>query len=68
MARTAQYLSIAEIARRLDVPRHRVVWILDTYAVSPSAVIGECRGYTEAAVKTVREHLDRIDSSRLAAL
>jgi hypothetical protein len=68
MASPHRYLSIADIARRLDVPRHRVLWVVDTYSVRPAATIGECRGYTEASVKTVREHLDRIDSSRLAAL
>jgi len=63
-----RFLSIADIARRLDVPRHRVVWVLDAYAIPIAAQVGECRGYKESAVESVREHLSRIDSARLATV
>lgn len=65
--RARVYLSVSDLARRLDVPRHRVLWVVTYYAVPYKVQVGECRGYDESAVEVIREHLARIDSEKAAA-
>ena len=53
----ARYLSVADIATRLNVPRHRVVYLLAVYCIPHAAMVGECKGYDEAAVESVKQRL-----------
>ena len=56
-----RYLSVSDIAERLNVPRHRVVYALMIYAIQPSVRVGHsdnaCTGYDDAALEQVRARL-----------
>lgn len=67
-ATATKFLSIADIARNLNVPRHRIVWVLDAYAVAPAVEVGDCKGYTNEAQAEISKHLERIYSSRLSRI
>ena len=53
----ATYLSIADIAERLNVPRHRVAYLVVVFAIHPAVRVGSCAGYAEDAVEQVRRRL-----------
>ena len=53
----ARFLSVSDIAARLNVPRHRVVYLLAVYCIPHAAIVGECKGYDDAGVEAVKRHL-----------
>lgn len=55
------FLTVAQIAERLDVPRHRVVYALQVNAVPHAVMVGDIKGYDESALEVVR---DRIRAER----
>lgn len=59
-----RFLTIADIARRLGVMRHRVVWVLATREIRHDVELGDAHGYSEEAVAAIRKELDAIDSRR----
>jgi len=68
MNAAATFLSVADIAHRLNVPRHRVVYVLAVYSIPPAVRIGHtdnaCTGYDETGFEKIRERLssDRRES------
>ena len=61
-------LTISEIARRVDVPVHRVEYIIRTRSVRPVRVAGNCRIFTDQDVDRIAAELRRIDAERGVAL
>jgi hypothetical protein len=51
------FLTVAQIAERLDVPRHRVVYALQVNAVPHAVEIGDLKGYDESALEVIRERI-----------
>jgi len=64
VATPTRFLTIADMARRLSVPRHKVVWIIATRGIRHAAEIGEQHGYDEASENEIRAHIAAIHSSR----
>ena len=54
-------LTCGEIARRLQVPAHRVDWILRTRGVEPIGRAGCIRIYDEGTVAYVKGEIERQD-------
>ncbi len=59
-----KFLTIAEIARALDVPRHRVAWIIKARAILHAAELGDQHGYTPEAMAEAKRELQLIDARR----
>lgn len=57
MSTLPHYLTAADIAQTLDVPRHRVVYLLAALEVQPAATVGKRKAYAEAIVEQVRAQL-----------
>ena len=58
------YLTIKDIARQLNVPRHRVVWVIASREIRHACQVGEVHGYTDQAVQQIAQALRDIDSQR----
>lgn len=58
------YLTIADIAQRLDVPRHRVRWIIASREIEHSVTVGEVHGFAEQAAQEIEREIKAIDSKR----
>ncbi len=56
--------TVGEIARRLNVPLHRVEYVIRSRGILPAAKAGNARLFTDEDVSVIRSELDRIDSSR----
>ena len=57
-------LTLAEIARRLGEPLHRVAYVVRTRELHPAKRAGNCRLFSEADVELVATELRRIDIGR----
>jgi len=64
MSDPAKYLTIADMARLLDEPRHRVVWILKARDIRHAVELGDQHGYTQDALNEASRELQLIDSRR----
>lgn len=56
------------MARELDVPLHRIIWILATRGIQPTARAGTLRLYSRHAFNLVRDELAAIDAQRKEAV
>lgn len=59
-----KFHTVAAIALRLNLPRHRVDWIIRSRGIAPVAVIGETPGYSDEAISAVNEHAAKITKAR----
>lgn len=59
-----RFLTVADMARRLNVPRHRVVWVLAARSIRHAVELGDVHGYSEEALAAVLRELQLIDSRR----
>lgn len=59
---TERYLSVSDIAERLNVPRYRVIYVLAVYSINPVVRVGHsnnaCSGYDEKALEEIRRRLN----------
>lgn len=58
--------TVARIAERYQVARHRVEYVIDTRGVRPIGTAGIARVYDARDVDLIGSHLDRIEAERLA--
>lgn len=56
--------TIGEIARRLDVPQHRIDYLIRARGISPCGRAGNARVFNDEAVDLIRSEIDRIESER----
>ena len=59
--------TVGIIALRLDVPLHRVEYILRTRRILPTHRAGNARVYSESDVQYIASELRRIDADREGA-
>jgi hypothetical protein len=64
MTLSAQIVSLGEIARRLDVPIHRVEYVIRTRSVKPTLIAGGRHFYSEGSVQRIGSEIKRIDKER----
>ncbi len=64
MTLSAQIASLGEIARRLNVPIHRVEYVIRTRHIAPALVAGGRYFYCEASVQRIGSEIKRIDEER----
>ena len=57
-------LTVGEIARRLDEPFHRVVYVIRSRGIRPTALAGNARVFSEADVGRIASEVRRIDAER----
>ena len=56
--------TIGEIARRFDVPAHRIEYVVDSRGIEPVGVAGHVRVFDEPAVTRIASELRRIERDR----
>ena len=56
--------TIGVIARRLNVPQHRVEYVIRSRGIRPAARAGNARIFTEDDVGHIQSELARIESDR----
>lgn len=56
--------TIGEIARRLNVPTHRVEYIIRARDIKPCGWAGNARVFDEGGVETIATELDRIEATK----
>ena len=56
--------TVGEIARRLDVPVHRVEYVVRSRRIRPASRAGSLRVFSEAAVARIASELRRMDEER----
>jgi hypothetical protein len=56
--------TIGEIARRLNVPKHRVEYIIRARDIKPCGWAGNARVFPEKAVEAIASELQRIDAAK----
>lgn len=59
--------SLGEIARRLDVPLHRVEYVVRSQKLEPLIVAGGRNFYSEATVQHIKHEPHRIEKKRGAS-
>ena len=64
MSLSSSIASLGEIARRLDVPIHRVEYVVRTRRIVPTLVAGGRHFYSEASVQRIGSEIKRIDDER----
>ncbi|MCA9125095.1 MAG: hypothetical protein KDB11_33195 [Planctomycetales bacterium] len=64
MTLSAQIASLGEISRRLDVPIHRVEYVIRTRHIEPTLIAGGRHFYSEASVQRIGSEIKRIDEER----
>lgn len=57
--------TIGEIARRLNVPTHRVEYIIRARRIKPCGWAGNARVFDESGVETIASELESIGATRL---
>lgn len=62
---SAQIASLGEIARRLDVPIHRVEYVVRTRNIEPTLIAGGRHFYSVASVQRIGSEINRIAEERL---
>lgn len=63
-ATTPSMPTIGEIARRLNVPTHRVEYIIRARDIRPCGWAGNARVFDEAGVETIAAELERIEATK----
>lgn len=56
--------TIGEIVRRLNVPTHRVEYIIRARNIKPCGWASNARVFDEAGVEAIAAELDRIEASK----
>lgn len=56
--------TVARIADRFAVPRHRVEYIIDTRGITPRGTAGIARVFDAASADFIGQELRRIDAAR----
>ncbi len=56
--------TVGTIARRLNVPLHRIEYIIEARRIRPEGRAGNARVFSEAAVERMASELRRIDEER----
>ena len=56
--------TIGEIARRLNVPTHRVEYIIRARNIKPRGWAGNARVFDDAGVEAIATELDRIEATK----
>jgi hypothetical protein len=56
--------TVGEIARRLNVPLHRVEYVIRSRGISPTTRAGNIRVFSESDVRRIGSELDRIAAER----
>lgn len=56
--------TVGEIAQRLGVPVHRVVYVIESRGIEPAGWAGNSRVFDEPAVNRVASELRRIAADR----
>jgi hypothetical protein len=60
--------TIGEIARRFDVPPHRVEYVVESRGIEPTGIAGHARVFDEPAVNRIASELRRIERDRNGGL
>lgn len=63
----ARIWTVARIAERFGVPRHRVEYVIDTRGLTPAGTAGIARVFDGATVEYIGQELRRIDAAREGA-
>lgn len=58
------YLTIGQIARRLDVPVHRIRYAVEEYEIRPDIRVGILRAWREESLELISAALRRIAANR----
>lgn len=61
---TARFITVGEISRRLDVPVHRISYVLRTRRIKPEGWAGRAKVYSVDAMKAVNTALNSISHDR----
>jgi hypothetical protein len=61
---TARFITVGEISRRLDVPVHRISYVLRTRRIKPEGWAGRAKVYSVDAMKAVDMALNSISHDR----
>lgn len=56
--------TVGEIARRLEVPLHRVEYVIRSRGIRPTSRAGNARVFSDAAVEMIGSELQRIERDR----
>lgn len=64
MAYTATLLTTGEIAKRLGVPLHRVLHIIDTRGIHAAGRAGVMRVFNESDLAFIASEIKRIDAEK----
>lgn len=56
--------TIGEIAIRCNVPRHAVVYCLESRNIEPTCRVGQAKAYDLATVQRIKSELQRIKEAR----
>jgi len=54
--------TVGRIAKQLNVPSHRVTYVIDRHSIKPIARAGRFRLFDRAAVARIRYEITRIDA------
>ena len=57
-------MTITQISTVLDVPAHRIAYVVKTRAIPPAAWHGHCRVFDEASVRRIAGELRLVGESR----
>ncbi len=61
---SSQIASLGEIAERLNVPIHRIEYVIRSREIKPLLVAGGRHFYSEAQVQRIASEIRRIDEER----
>lgn len=56
--------TVGEIARRLDRPLHKIEYVIKSRGISPAAVAGNSRVFSEEQVQLIASELQQIEHER----
>ncbi len=56
--------TVGEIAQRLGVPVHRVVYVIESRDIRPAGLAGRARVFSKADIDHIASELRRIDEER----
>ena len=56
--------TVGEIARRLDLPIHRVEYVIRSRGIQPDGRAGNARVFSDAAVDRIASECRRMDAER----
>ena len=64
MELSSQIASLGEIAERLNVPIHRVEYVIRSRQIKPALVVGGRHIYSEAQIQRISSEIRRIDEEK----